>query len=265
VQVVDYDSGLSTLEYDPVSAVTGAIDSPSLLVAEDGTIRRESLATGTELAYSLGRRHCAGALDGQVHVECDAAETPYCDIHADDWPCARCIGSCEKPLPSCDAEHAVYLAAFAPDVLKVGVTRLSRLSERLREQGADRAAHLHTVSDGRIARRIEGELTTELPDRVRTDTKRASLVRSVNEDVWANALAEYDALDTFTFDYGLDLAERPLAETLATGTVIGTKGRLLVLDRGGGMYAVDLRDLIGYELEPGETEQDLQASLGAFG
>ncbi|NIS34212.1 MAG: DUF2797 domain-containing protein, partial [Actinobacteria bacterium] len=89
---------------------------------------------------------------GDAHHACDEPGAPYCADHTDDWPCARCTGQCEKPLPSCDAEHAVYLAAFAPANLKVGVTKLARLPVRLREQGADRALHLHTVSDGRIAR-----------------------------------------------------------------------------------------------------------------
>jgi len=51
---------------------------------------------------------------------------------------------------------------------------------------------------------------------------------------------------------------------LATGTVRGVKGRVLCLDRGGTAYAVDLRDLVGYDVAPRATERDLQASLGAF-
>jgi hypothetical protein len=38
-----------------------------------------------------------------------------------------------------------------------------------------------------------------------------------------------------------------------------------VLDYAGSTYAVDLRDLVGYELTDGGTERDLQSSLGAFG
>jgi hypothetical protein len=265
VQVVGYDTGLADLEYDPVQGFLGEAAEPALLIGEDGSIRRESLAAGVELAYTLGSRHCAGVLADDEHYVCDAEAAPHCADHQDDWPCARCIGHCDKPVPSCEAEHAVYLAGFAPDILKVGVTRLTRLPERLREQGADRAAHLHTVSDGRIARRIEGELATELPDRVSTATKLAGIAQPVDDTAWAEALDRYEAADTFSFDYGLELTERPLAETLASGTVVGTKGRLLVLDRGGGTYAVDLRDLIGYELEPGASDQDLQANLGTFG
>lgn len=265
MQVVGYDSGLGDLAYDPIEGVVGEPGVPALLLGEDGRVRREPLAPGGELAYTLGRRHCAGEIHGAAHEACDAPGAPYCPDHADDWPCARCTGNCDKPIPACDAEHAVYLAGFAPDVLKVGVTRLARLPVRLREQGADRAAHLHTVSDGRIARRIERELAEAVPDRVTATTKVAGLAEPVDEAAWADALDRYEALDAFRFDYGLDLAERPVAETLATGTVVGTKGRLVVLQRGGGTYAVDLKDLVGYDLEPGATDRELQASLGAFG
>lgn len=265
MQVVGYDTGLSALAYDPVEGVSGTIDAPALLLAEGGAVSREPLPPGAQLAFTLGRRHCAGVLADDSHEPCDADGAPYCDDHTDDWPCARCTGNCDKPLPTCDAEHSVYLAAFAPDVLKVGVTRLERLPVRLREQGADRALHLHTVSDGRLARRIEHELAEDVPDQVRTREKVAGLVEPFDESVWEAARDRYDAVDAYRFDYGFELAERPVAETLATGTVVGTKGRLLVLRRAGGTYAVDLRDLVGYELEPGATDRELQANLGAFG
>jgi hypothetical protein len=265
VQVVGYDTGLAALSYDPVGGISGEPGEPALLLAADGRVRREPLSPGTELAYTLGGRHCAGELDGDDHAACAAAGAPYCDDHADDWPCARCTGRCDKPIPACEAEHAVYLAGFAPDVLKVGVTRLDRLPVRLREQGADRGAHLHAVSDGRIARRIERELAEAVPDRVTAWTKIEGLAASVDVAAWEQTIDRYDVIDVFEFDYGLELAERPVAETLATGTVVGTKGRLLVLRRGGGTYAVDLEALIGYDIEPGATDRELQANLGAFG
>jgi hypothetical protein len=164
----------------------------------------------------------------------------------------------------CVADHAVYLAAFAPDTFKVGVTKAYRLETRLREQGADRAAHLRTVENGRIAREIEAELAESIPDRVRVGTKRRGLGRSVDDAAWRDLLAEFAPLGTFALDYGLDLAERPVDETLATGDVRGTKGRLLVLDHGGSTYAVDCRDLVGYDVTAGGTDRRLQSSLGAF-
>ncbi|WP_226013142.1 DUF2797 domain-containing protein [Halomicrobium salinisoli] len=237
----------------------------AVLIAEDGVVRREPLAPGDELAYTLEGRHCAGVVDGDDHTPCDNERAPYCDVHTDRWPCARCRGDCDLPLESCREEHAVYLAAFAPDEFKVGVTRSWRLETRLREQGADRAAHLRTVADGRVARQIEADVATEIGDRVRVPTKIDGLGAAVDEDAWADLLAEYDPIETYDFDYGLDLTGRPVSETLATGTVVGAKGRVLVLENAGSTYAVDLRDLVGREVSGGGSDRDLQSSLGAFG
>ena len=243
-----------------------AVEEPAgLVLSGDGGVERESLAPGRELAYSLGDRHCAGTFDGEVHTRCERAGAPYCDQHTDRWPCARCTGECSLPLDSCREEHAIYLAAFAPSTFKVGVTRSWRLDRRLREQGADRAAHLRTVADGRVARQIESDIAVDIGDRVRVPTKIDGLHRQVDETAWDALLADYDPVETFDFEYGLTLSERPVVETLLSGTVQGTKGRVLVVEKGGTTYAVDMRDLVGHEVTAGDPGRDLQSSLGAFG
>jgi hypothetical protein len=236
-----------------------------LYLARDGDVEYVPLTPGEELAYTLGSRHCAGTIHDEEHVACDAGDAPYCDQHRSTWVCARCTGTCLKDEMDCLDDHAVYLAAFAPNEFKVGVTKLWRLETRLREQGADRAAHIRTVEDGRIARRIEAAIAEDIPDRVRVPTKRAGLHESVDTASWESLVAGYDPIETYAFDYGLGLTERPMAETMATGTIRGTKGRLLLLDRGGSTYAVDLRDLVGYDVEEGAKEREMQSSLGAFG
>jgi hypothetical protein len=243
----------------------GDADHASLLVASDGEVERVPLTPGTDLAYSLEERRCAGAVTEEGHRPCEATEAPYCPVHTSRWPCARCTGDCDLPLETCREEHAVYLAAFAPATFKIGVTRSWRLWERLREQGADRGAHLRTVADGRIARQVEAEIAAEVGDSVRVPTKVEGLHRAVDEGAWADLLAGFEPVQTVAFDYGLDLSDRPVQETMATGRVRGTKGRVLVLARGGSTYAVDMRDLVGYELRAEESNRRLQSSLGAFG
>lgn len=264
MQIVGYDAGVAELRYDPAEGTLGTIHPASLLIANEGNVQTHRLADDEELDFVLGTRYCAGETDGDTHHPCSTETGPYCDDHRDRWPCARCTGECDKPIPACDAEHAVYLAAFAPDIVKVGVTRLRRLYARLREQGADRAAHIHSVSDGRIARRIEREIARNRPDRVPVRRKIEGLTHTVDESLWTRLLADYSVIETFDFAYGLDLSERPMAETIAAGTVRGTKGRLLILDRPSGSYAVDLRDLVGYEVRVGGTDRDLQSSLRTF-
>jgi hypothetical protein len=254
VQVVGYET-----------AVAGDEADSALFFASDGTVERQSLASGIELTYSLGERHCAGTVDDGRHDACDRDAAPYCDRHTSRWACARCTGNCSLPLDTCREEHAIYLAAFAPSTFKVGVTRSWRLETRLREQGADRAAHLRTVADGRIARQIEADIASDVGDRVRVPTKIRGLHETVDDAAWTGLLDRFEPISTDEFDYGFDLTERPMAETLLTGTVRGTQGRVLVLDNGGSTYAVDMRGLVGYELDAGSTDRELQSSLGAFG
>jgi len=247
VQIVGYDSA----------------DSGLLLSDSEGLSYRD-LELGAELEYTLNRRHCAGTIHDDNHISCQNPTAPYCPDHQHTWVCARCTGTCLKDEMDCFDDHAVYLAAFAPDQFKVGVTKDWRLDTRLREQGADRAAHIRTVDDGRIARRLEAEIADEIPDRVRVPTKLSGLGQSVDADGWESLLAEFEPIETFSFDYGLDLDSQPVDETMATGTVRGTKGRLLVLDRGGSTYAVDLRALVGYEVTEDRQRRELQSSLGSF-
>ena len=237
-----------------------------LLVSDGSTVDARPLEPGTDLAYALGERHCAGTVDEDgEHLACDRPSAPYCEYHTSTWVCARCTGTCLKEEMDCYEEHAVYVAAFAPDTFKVGVTKSRRLETRLREQGADRAAHVHTVSNGRIARELEAEIATRLTDRVRTPAKVASLAATVDDAAWEAVLAEFDVIQRFAFDYGLDLETQPVRETIASGTVVGVKGRLLVLETGGTTYAVDMRDLVGYDVTVGGTSRNLQSSLGSFG
>ncbi|KAB7513333.1 DUF2797 domain-containing protein [Halosegnis rubeus] len=227
----------------------------ALLLAGGGPVERLTLTAGTELTHGLGERHCAGTIQNDHHIPCQEPRTPYCRRHESQFD--------ESTLRERTGEHAVYLAAFAPDVFKVGITRRDRLETRLREQGADRGAHLQTVPDGDTARDVEERLGRDLTQRVRTRRKLASLARSVDAAAWDELLDEYDPLATFRFDYALDLATQPVHETLASGTVRGVQGRILVLDRDGTTYAVDMRDLVGHELTDCD-ERPLQSSLGSF-
>ncbi|WP_460922087.1 DUF2797 domain-containing protein [Salinarchaeum chitinilyticum] len=249
---------------------TGHDGGPALLLAEEsGEIERLALEPGVDLAYSLGERRCAGTLADGTHEACEATAAPYCDVHTHTWVCARCTGDCLKPEMDCHGEHAIYLAGFAPDVHKIGVTYLDRLPTRLQEQGADRAAHVRTVANGRIARELESEIAERIPDRVRVPTKIAGLHAEFDEGAFAETLEsdlppDFEVHDQFSFDYGFEVEDAPVPETTATGTVRGVKGRILVLEEHGTNYAVDMRDLLGYELEAGASDRGKQASFGAF-
>jgi hypothetical protein len=272
VQIVGYDAGTWGGPGTDGSAGDERRE-PALLVADDdgdgpggGRVVREMLTPGRDLRFALGERRCAGTLDAEFgHRACDRRRAPYCERHESTWVCARCTGTCLKDEMDCYEDHAVYLAAFAPGTFKVGVTRLWRLKTRLREQGADRGAHLRTVENGRRAREIETGIAETVGDSVAVSTKVAGLGRPVDDTAWRDLLSSFDPIDTRAIDYGLDLSHPPVPETLASGTIRGVKGRVLVLDAADTTYAVDMRDLVGYVVREGDRTRDLQSSLGAFG
>lgn len=254
MQIVGYDRGV------------GVSSEPALLIARDGVVDREPLSAGRELNYALGERRCAGSIDGEEHIRCANPAAPHCPAHDSTWICARCTGTCLKSEMDCHREHAIYLAAFAPSTFKVGVTGRADPVVRLREQGADRGAIVRRVEDGRIAREIEADIaaSTPIPDSVRVSTKIDGLGRRVDEAAWDRLLSRFEIEETHEFEYGFDLDSTPIAETLASGIVLGTKGRIVVVERGGERFAVDMRSLVGHELQAGSAPRKLQSSLGSF-
>ena len=251
VQIVGYEPGLQ--------------DQPaSLEVAVDEQVRTRTLEPGERLDYGLKERHCAGVVEDGTHRSCSRSAAPYCDQHTSVWACARCRGDCAMPLETCHEEHVVYLAAFEPRTAKVGVTRTWRLERRLAEQGARRGARIRTVENGRQARQIEADMAATFPDRITVDTKIDGLAADLDTGWWEQTIAPYDPDMRYRFDYGLDVDHRPIRETVATGSVRGSRGRLLLLDRGGTPYAVDLKDLVGYDVVRGGDDPDRQASLRGF-
>ena len=238
--------------------------SPALHLASDGVIERIPLDTGRALSFALTERHCAGKIRDRRHLPCDDSAAPWCERHVDRWPCARCRGDCNKPIPACDREHEVYLAAFAPAVFKVGVTRAGRLAERLAEQGADRGTKIRHASDGRIARSIETQIAESIPDRVDIETKIDGLQRPLDTTAWNALIDEYGGTDVIRPEYEFALDAPPIPETLARGEVVGVKGRLLFLQVSGSHYATDLQALVGYDVTKEPSRRDIQIGLGTF-
>ncbi len=242
-------------------------EAAELLFSRDGVVERTSLSPGSQIAHALVERRCAGTIDGIEHIPCERRTAPYCEHHDSTWICARCTGTCLKAEMDCHQEHAIYLAAFAPASFKVGVTRRDDPTVRLREQGADRGAIVRRVENGRIAREIETEIarTTPIPDSVRVSAKIEGIGQDVDVASWKRLLERFDVGRTHEFEYGLNLDSAPIPETIASGTVFGTKGRVLVVERRGEPFAVDMRSLVGYEVRSGSASRELQSSLGSFG
>lgn len=261
MQIVGYETG----DPDPGLYLYDWESAPAVQ-SDDSAQRFVSLSTGTKLSFKLDERHCAGIQTESGRHRCMNSRGPYCHDHQSTWVCAKCTGTCLKDEMDCFDTHAIYLAGFAPDIIKVGVTKDWRLRDRLREQGADCGAQIRTVENGRIARQQEAAIATQYPDRVRVEQKIAGLGQFMNTHPWKEALANFDIppADQFDFEYGFSVETKPVSETIATGRVIGVKGRILIIEHRNTTYAVDMRDLVGYEVRSGPLKRHLQSSLGAW-
>lgn len=155
--------------------------------------------------------------------------------------------------------HEVYLAAFAPEVLKVGVSGAGRTPLRVLEQGAPAALIVGRAKDGMAARRLEHHLGL-LGARERVPVRRklpllypppesGRLLAALGEALatmaarlpegWPPDVQRLDppqALDN-TAVLGLDaLTSEPHAAAMppagaACGRVVATAGALLILEQ----------------------------------
>ena len=130
----------------------------------EGGEKPQEMDISQEIALVLKKRGCAGTRDGDQYIACDSPDAPYCSKHggAPD-PCVACRGDCAKQKKTCNTEHSVYLAVFAPDIIKVGVSKTPRLKIRLNEQGADMGFEIARYPDGELARKRERRPDVHVP------------------------------------------------------------------------------------------------------
>jgi hypothetical protein len=236
----------------------------TLVLAPDLT----ELDISENISLVLKKRGCGGRWEGDKYVPCGSADAPFCArCSAPPDPCVTCRGECRKPEKTCNVEHSVYLAIFAPGLVKVGVSKTHRLETRLMEQGADMGLEIARFPDGELARRRERELALTYPDRVTFESKVYGISQPVNGETLQMVHRRYDAGSVMRFDY---FREKPWMKPIVlvphenmavSGRVLGIKGQALVLEKGRTLYAVNLDGLIGYDIEAGKGSVNLQTSL----
>lgn len=210
-----------------------------------------------ELELLPGERRCPGAVrDGEWHRCGEPVEaTPFCREHAGWDPCAACRGECLKEEKDCFEAHVLYLALFAPDTVKIGVTRRRRFERRMREQGADAGKVLAVFPDGESARRAEAAAPHR--ESVSTREKMRSLHREPDPELLRDGFEEFRYF------------ERPPVRPVrlgpgdpVVGVAVGVKGRVLVVENKDVFYSVDLRDLVGFSLDG--SGSPVQSAFSAF-
>ena len=187
----------------------------------------ELLPLSGSLSLGIGRRTCIGTWQAGVYRPCDSEEVPVCGSCQEFNACAICTGTCLKDEKTCLEEHAVYIAMFRPDIFKIGVTKASRLDDRLREQGADVAAVADYVLDGELARRRERELQKRYGIKGTVRHSQKMLVDTeLDWAAWDAMKAKMDIHDETKLRYfDLPLRMRPLqAKNIAPGQRHWRKG-----------------------------------------
>jgi hypothetical protein len=233
-----------------------------------------------KLAMSVcGPRMCIGATPpGQKLIPCpdniigiSGNQCDNCFSKSKTLPCLRCNGErCANPARREECvqpdNHAVYLAAFASGVLKVGVARWERRYERLREQGA-RTALIIARDDGQKVRRIEAQIKRcGIPDRLSLGERLSCLSLPANNDTMFGELERalsglkirihgswLDEVETIILPElpSLKITPRlihPNENFKIRGEILGTAGQIIILLSDGGEYlALDARSFIGYQ------------------
>lgn len=244
-----------------------------------------------------GERQCIGyrAPDSEHlepcpegHITGRAAQCDLCLERAALLPCLRCTGlRCSNPerREGCvqPDNHAVYVAAFAPGIIKVGVARWHRRHMRIREQGA-RAALIVARDDGQQVRRLEATLHRfGAVDRLSVSERLTAWTRPARpEDLHAELetfarrmrarLLDAQWLDDpepVPLDATGLLAYRPRLIRPTAGAVIRGDferyiGHTMVMSRDGELIAHDLPSLIGYPIAPAGSDHSSahQMALG---
>ena len=174
--------------------------------------------------------------------------------------------------------HFVYLAYFAPNVIKVGISQEERGIRRLLEQGALLAVKLETFSSALIARQYEAKIS-KLDGIIETPPvhKKMELIkqafnRADGERELRQKLLEIEQKIGVSFpkselipceDYfqtaGVNLSRVVLMKDYSqlVGHVRSVIGSIVITDYDGQLLAYNIKKLIGYQAQKVDREIEL--------
>lgn len=263
---------------DLITGFSVAGDDPVLF----STVKIHSLKPGSRLALRLsGERHCTGYDDPAGNVfscpdDAPASRGQQCGRCAESskrLPCLRCTGAvCANPARRAKcvfSDHFVYLALYAEDLIKVGITRAERLPARLKEQGALAGVAI-TAAGGQEVRRVEADIgRLGWVDRVNVlpllgagapwPVSPQAAHRQLADELEKVRLRLPDLvfMDDGPFVWHADAYPRPhaIAPRLldpstdpVAGEIIGIRGNYLILLAAGQPVACSFRSMMGREI-----------------
>jgi hypothetical protein len=176
-------------------------------------------------------------------------------------------------------EHIVYLAYFAPGLIKVGISSNARKEHRWKEQGARFIAHIYTVPNAYEARHIEEKVSNalNLPEVVLGKKKRVVLNVQLNlnsvKGEFIRLMHQIDAVlpKPSNRDHIIDMEQfyNPkgirLSSTIIdvsehddgkiSGKCLALYGDILLFENSGQQFMCSLKKLISYRVSFSENAE----------
>lgn len=237
---------------------------PTLLSRESEGVMPLELGKREDIAFSE-RRACIGYRTPEGYSECrnGAIHIKQCPTCAAlDMARAYTVGDFtgfpELYEEAKKEEYALYLAGFGEDIVKCGVTRKERFSERMREQGADFGCVVASFIGPDEIYRAEEALQSRFgfANAVRLEQKIRRLVfdeqagvenfRSAVEMVKTSGSLPDFAPEILDFSPHYPRLHSPHRSDSVLGDILGAKGEILLFrSEGGREYAVNMRSQVG--------------------
>ena len=248
----------------------------------DGEIkRRELFGQDLSLEFDFSTKYCTGWVDFDNHSSQVCPDSATVDGKYEN--CLKCrdrtgFNPAFYNADSVSAQqekinqnpHFVYLAYFAPGVIKVGISQEERGIRRLLEQGARLALKLETFSSALIARQYEAKIARldgiveTMPIHKKLELIKQPFDRADGEEKLRQKLLEIEQKIGVSFprselilceDYfhttSVDLTRVVLMkdQNQLAGRVRSIIGPILITDYDGQLLAYNVKKFIGYQAQ----------------
>lgn len=252
--------------------------------------RRELFGQDLSLEFDFSTKYCTGWVDFENHCSQICPDSATVDGKYEN--CLKCrnrtgFNPAFYNADSVSAQqekinqnpHFVYLAYFAPGVIKVGISQEERGIRRLLEQGARLALKLETFSSALIARQYEAKIARldgiveTMPIHKKLELIKQPFDRADGEKKLQQKLLEIEQKIGVSFprselilceDYfhttGVDLTRVVLMkdQSQLAGRVRSIIGPILIADYDGQLLAYNVKKFIGYQAQVVDGAIDIE-------
>ena len=252
--------------------------------------RRELLEQDLSLEFDFSTKYCTGWVDFENHCSQICPDSATVDGKYEN--CLKCrnrtgFNPAFYNADSVSAQqekinqnpHFVYLAYFAPGVIKVGISQEERGIRRLLEQGARLALKLETFSSALIARQYEAKIARldgiveTMPIHKKLELMKQPFERATGEEKLQQKLLEIEQKIGVSFpkselivceDYfqtaSVDLTRFILMKDKPqlVGHVLSVIGSIAITEYDGNLLDYNLKKYIGYRAQKITEPIDLE-------